>query len=716
MTLKEKLLIIKLVKPEWNPETQEQLELLETITGNLRRELWVVKEKDDFTLIASKPRDLNKDTWEDFSVSFHNIIVRTSKLIDWVNGVVDDAAVLVSRGFPKFFNYFETEQVKKFCMEDYEDLSSLISKGTWIEKIDGQCLLINNIDGSLNCRTRKSFSVEDKLLEEKPQQVAELGVLQKLNSDLFDLEKNEYLKDPNAYTIMCEWVTPYNKLLIDYGNNPKLYLIGIVNNASGELVSQTVLDSLAEKWGVLRPALLQQPSSADSIKSFLENKDLEGAVVYLDNTRMVKVKTKAYLDMVRVSGYKMNIKTLYGIWKSEYDTVFNDATITLEERLERCQISADNLQSLLRKDEELRFVLENTANMGTTKQQVIEALNNWQSHVTNLFYRHISYAINIWLPNYIMSKIKENAEMKKKFGEEILFPFLEDESTETDKATYNFVQKCVALLFELDGPEYKKLLIEAVNHDFVGTDETPAYRTKSELTKRMLYAISSSIEHEVQDDTIQYMSYVCLKKLIPNFVKSVVEAFSGSNEELLNECISAELEFELAENAPAIIIMRGVSGSGKSSAIKKHMSYICKFYREIHAAAVVSADMFFTDDDGSYHFDKDQLPLAHAACKEDCEKLMSDITTKATYIIIDNTNMQLSEFSDYMSLAEKYGYKTILFVPPDMQKLLTYYDIENRDWYKCEGAQQLIETFAARNVHGVTKEIIEHQCSKYQSY
>lgn len=721
MNRNERILITKLAFPDWT--------INDPLENKIQREMWTIKEKDDFVLIASNPRDINKDTWEDYSIAFHNIIVKKSKLLDWVQPDKDtttqeeDRAVIASRGFPKFFNWFEKEQVTKFVLDDpsYNDVTDLVNKGIWVEKIDGTCLLVNAIDGKLNFRTRKSFSVEEKLKDENPQQVAELVKLQEQNKALFDLQNNPYLHD---HTIACEWVTPYNRILIDYGNNPKLYLIGIINNSTGELLPQTTLDELADQYGVLRPQTFPTPTSVEETKAFLEQKDIEGAVVYLSSQKLIKVKTTEYLSMVRVSSFKLNLKTLYRIWKSEYDKIFKRSDIDITTRLNRCQITADNITSLFREDEELNFILDETNNMGATKAEFEQSLANWQAHVCNLFYRYISYVINIWTPGYVLKKIQEsqNKELSEKFSKEALFPFLNDDSVDADIATYDFVQKCIDTLFELDGPEYRKLWVQEVHKDFVGgvAEGEEPFRKKDDILVNILLSLISSIKpsqmekeiEELQQDDIKLMSYVCLNKIIPHFVKTVVQAYSGEDEECLNRCIDAELEFELSEHAPAIIIMRGVSGSGKSTAITNHLSHLGKLYRGIHTVAVVSADNYFINDKGEYEFDKEQLPLAHTACQEDCKKLMTEV--RATYIIIDNTNMKLEHYAPYMTMAQEHGYTQISMVPPDMQKLLVYYNIEDRDWYKCEGAQALIEEFSRRNKHNVTKEIIEHQCSMYE--
>ena len=65
MNRNERILITKLAFPDWT--------INDPLENKIQREMWTIKEKDDFVLIASNPRDINKDTWEDYSIAFHCI-------------------------------------------------------------------------------------------------------------------------------------------------------------------------------------------------------------------------------------------------------------------------------------------------------------------------------------------------------------------------------------------------------------------------------------------------------------------------------------------------------------------------------------------------------------------------------------------------------------------------------------------------------------------
>lgn len=94
-----------------------------------------------------------------------------------------------------------------------------------------------------------------------------------------------------------------------------------------------------------------------------------------------------------------------------------------------------------------------------------------------------------------------------------------------------------------------------------------------------------------------------------------------------------------------IIILRGLSGCGKSSLSKILSDKIC------------SADDYFTENDGTYNFDKEKLGMAHQYCYELCKKYIGE---KCELIVIDNTNSTLSEYKKYIDLASQHEYVPIV--------------------------------------------------------
>lgn len=92
---------------------------------------------------------------------------------------------------------------------------------------------------------------------------------------------------------------------------------------------------------------------------------------------------------------------------------------------------------------------------------------------------------------------------------------------------------------------------------------------------------------------------------------------------------------------PTVIILAGVSGSGKST-----IAAMCR-------GEVVSADHFFLDKEGVYQFDPAKLPEAHGWCLRRFVALLQDCTAS---VVVDNTNTTVAELAPYAALALAYGY------------------------------------------------------------
>lgn len=124
-----------------------------------------------------------------------------------------------------------------------------------------------------------------------------------------------------------------------------------------------------------------------------------------------------------------------------------------------------------------------------------------------------------------------------------------------------------------------------------------------------------------------------------------------------------------------VIIMSGVSGSGKSTQAMK--AFKGEFGRAT-TIAVVSADTFFMKG-GVYNFDPSKLSLAHGECFKD---FITHLRNDTDLVVVDNTNTTAVEVSPYILGAQAWGYEV---------EVLTV---------MCESEDDL-KAAAARNSHGV---------------
>lgn len=95
-----------------------------------------------------------------------------------------------------------------------------------------------------------------------------------------------------------------------------------------------------------------------------------------------------------------------------------------------------------------------------------------------------------------------------------------------------------------------------------------------------------------------------------------------------------------------VIVMRGISGSGKSTVARD-------LAKGEAGAVIVSADHYFERPDGSYDFDPAKLSEAHGQC---FRLFIEALQAGVAMVVCDNTNTSASEASPYMLAAQAYGY------------------------------------------------------------
>ena len=125
-----------------------------------------------------------------------------------------------------------------------------------------------------------------------------------------------------------------------------------------------------------------------------------------------------------------------------------------------------------------------------------------------------------------------------------------------------------------------------------------------------------------------------------------------------------------------LFIIRGVSGSGKSTFAKKIVG---------HDFLVCEADKYFIDKEtGEYKFDFSKIKDAHKFCQDTVETYMKDSLVNDQFyreIAVANTFTQEWEMEPYFKLAKEYGYTVFSIV------------VENRH--------------GGVNKHGVPEELID---------
>jgi hypothetical protein len=185
----------------------------------------------------------------------------------------------VSLGFKKFFNYGEASHiVPDFTEQQIKDHTAIP-----IEKIDGSCLIVSRFGGivwgELIVRTRGTFDASEHEATSH-----EIEYLKKKYPKAFD---NPYLSN-GSHSYIYEWTTRNNPIVVDYGPEPDIRLIGVINHKYYTYTPQVDLPQIAMDLG-LRSAAHGKFESFDALKlSLADMRKAEGYCIYYNNDQDIK--------------------------------------------------------------------------------------------------------------------------------------------------------------------------------------------------------------------------------------------------------------------------------------------------------------------------------------------------------------------------------------------------------------------------------------------
>ena len=97
-------------------------------------------------------------------------------------------------------------------------------------------------------------------------------------------------------------------------------------------------------------------------------------------------------------------------------------------------------------------------------------------------------------------------------------------------------------------------------------------------------------------------------------------------------------------------IIRGLAGSGKST-LAEHI--LRSVYLKKTGDSVFSADDYFTDEDGTYTFDKTKLSKAHEQCLRNVHRQM---VNEIPDIVVNNTFSTKWEVEPYIQACSMHEY------------------------------------------------------------
>ena len=191
--------------------------------------------------------------------------------------VVNYDGEVISAGFPKFTNWGENP--------DHFPVPTSLRNCTIMEKLDASLLIVSKYKGQYILRTRGTVDAST-MANGHELELFKSTILNKLydNNDTWN------------YSVLFEWLSPINKIVLSYGDESIWKLVGFVDHSDYSLATQDMLDLMAKKYDFLRPEIYTFTDVNDLLQNVDQWKGKEGVCVYSKNDQTIhKVKSADYL-------------------------------------------------------------------------------------------------------------------------------------------------------------------------------------------------------------------------------------------------------------------------------------------------------------------------------------------------------------------------------------------------------------------------------------
>jgi hypothetical protein len=276
---------------------------------------------------------------------------------------------LVSAGFPKFTNWGENP--------DNFPVPKSLNGTTVVEKLDGSLLIVSKYKGQYILRTRGTSDAT------RLDNGAELEIFKQTILPLF--EKFYSLNETWERSFLFEWVSPVQKIILNYGDTPDWYLVGVVSHEDYSLWQQDSLDGLAKDMGLKRPVTYTFPTVEQLLADVELWKGKEGVCVYSKNGQAIhKVKGAWYLALHRMKEALASFDKVVDVWYSQGEPDYQtfEANITAQfdwELWQQCRGDAsricDGAKEVAKIVEAFKsFVANRLKPLPSRKEQAVETI------------------------------------------------------------------------------------------------------------------------------------------------------------------------------------------------------------------------------------------------------------------------------------------------------------------------------------------------------
>lgn len=245
-------------------------------------------------------------TWNEVTLASRGLIIH------------DETGEILARPFDKFFNYNEDNVPKHLLVGDIHVT----------EKLDGSLgISFINPDGDLEISTAGGFQSEQAAHATK----------------IYNERYKGKWEPRDGVTYMWEIIYPENRIVVDYGDEDDIYLLGARNIATGETIP---VNQLTE-WKWKRAQTHEGFQSMDKVLSSPDRSNAEGYIVHYTQTDVrVKYKHEEYVKIHRIAtglseftlhnllatGGKDKIEEYRKYAPEEFLTFINDNVSKLEEK------------------------------------------------------------------------------------------------------------------------------------------------------------------------------------------------------------------------------------------------------------------------------------------------------------------------------------------------------------------------------------------------
>ena len=230
--------------------------------------------------------------------------------------VVNYEGEVISASFPKFTNWGENPE--------HFPVPNSLKNTTVVEKLDGSTLIVSKYNGQYILRTRGTVDAST-MANGHELELFKDTILSKLQDN----------NDTWNYSVLFEWLSPRNVIVLRYSDEPMWKLIGFIDHTDYSLATQDVLDVMAKKYDLLRPEIYTFTDITDMLQIVDKWQDREGVCLYSKNGQTIhKIKASKYLLLHHLKSELSSLEKIMDVWLDQgmpdYNTFYNYIVTTFD--------------------------------------------------------------------------------------------------------------------------------------------------------------------------------------------------------------------------------------------------------------------------------------------------------------------------------------------------------------------------------------------------